>query len=215
MQLTALPLSQPLDEGLVARLLHQLGDAVHRPLEVPLLPFGGAGRAVQHLGQPVGIDVELERRRALRAERALVVRAAGFALDVDDLAVDGVDERRAPHRAVRAQARHRLGVLDPELGGTREGGREVGAEAGEAASAVPVALAAAILRNPRREMSMVGAPFRAVAYILSRSARDHSTDSAVPQANNQHAKARSSPAAGPVLDALRHQTGLRLDPRRA
>ena len=50
---------------------------------------------------PVGIDVQLVDGRALGAEGALVVRAARIALDVDDLAVDGVDERGAADRADR------------------------------------------------------------------------------------------------------------------
>ena len=100
------------DEGLVARLLRQLGDAVHRPLEVPHLPVGGAGGAVQHLRRPVGIDVQLEDRRALRAERSLVVRAARIAFDVDDLAVDRVHERGAADGAVGTEARRDLGVFD-------------------------------------------------------------------------------------------------------
>src|SRR5258707_11053326 len=46
--------------------------------------------------------------------RSLVVRAARIAFDVDDLAVDRVDQRRASDRAKRANARRRLGVLDAQ-----------------------------------------------------------------------------------------------------
>src|SRR6266446_8435208 len=67
------------------------------------------------------------------AERALVVRAARIALDVGDLAVDGVHERGAANGAVRADARVRLGVLDPQLGGRGQRGSEVGAESRQAA----------------------------------------------------------------------------------
>ena len=104
-----------LDEGLVAGLLHQLGDPVHRAFEVPYLPVGGARGPVQNLGRTVRVDVELKDRRALGAERPFVVRAARVALDVDDLAVDGVDERAAADRAVGTDARRDLGIFDPEL----------------------------------------------------------------------------------------------------
>src|SRR5581483_10562340 len=99
-----LAVGQPLDERLVAGLLHQLRHAVHRAVEVPLLPGGRAGRAVQYFGQAVRVHVELIGGRALGAEVAHIDGAGGVALDVDDLAVNGVDERPAAHRAVRAHA---------------------------------------------------------------------------------------------------------------
>ena len=70
---------------------------------------------MQYLRRTIRIDVQLEDRRALGAEGSLVVRAARIALDVDDLAVDGVDEGAAADRAIRTNARRDLGVLDPEL----------------------------------------------------------------------------------------------------
>src|SRR5439155_11671105 len=79
-----LAVREALDERVVARLLDQLPDAVHRPLEFHDLPARGTRLAVQDLGRPVRIHVELVDRRALRAERAFVVRAARIAFDVDD-----------------------------------------------------------------------------------------------------------------------------------
>src|SRR2546430_15181776 len=110
-----LPVGKLLDERLVAGLLDQLGHPVHGPLELDDLPIAGAGLAVQHFGGPVRVHVELIDRRALGAEGALVVRAARVAFDVDDLAVDRVDQGRASDRAEWANARRRLGVLDAQL----------------------------------------------------------------------------------------------------
>src|SRR2546422_8890140 len=109
-----LPVRELLDERFVAGLLDQLGHAVHSPLELHDLPVLGPPLAVQDLGGPVRIHMELVNRRALGAEGALVVRAARVAFDVDDLAVDRVDQGRASDRAERANARRRLGVLDAQ-----------------------------------------------------------------------------------------------------
>jgi hypothetical protein len=49
----------------------------------------------------VRVDVELVDPRALGTECPLAVGPASIAFDVDDLAVDGVHERRAPDGAVR------------------------------------------------------------------------------------------------------------------
>src|SRR3954462_15516804 len=94
----------------LARLDHALGDHVHRALELDLLPLGPVRAAVQDLVQPAGLLDELARRRALRAQRALVDRRARVALDVDELAVARVDDLPAADRAVGA---HRLGDLQP------------------------------------------------------------------------------------------------------
>jgi len=88
-----------------------------------------------------GIHVELVDRRALGAEGALVVRAARVAFDVDDLAVDRVDQGRASDRAEWANARRRLGVLDAQLLRPRHGRRERHAEPDEAADRGPRASA--------------------------------------------------------------------------
>src|SRR5262245_53456549 len=69
-----------LDKSLVARFLHQLGDPVHRAFEVPYLPIGSPRSAMQNLGRAVRVDVELEDRGALGAERPLVMWAAGVPL---------------------------------------------------------------------------------------------------------------------------------------
>src|SRR5206468_3716218 len=89
--------------------------AVHRPLEPDDVPAARTGLAMQNFRLAVRIDVELVNRRALRAERAFVVGAAGIAFDVDDAAVLHLDQRRAPDRAERTDARHRLRVPDAQL----------------------------------------------------------------------------------------------------
>src|SRR3989441_11529482 len=132
-----LPVRELLDERLVAGLLDQLGHAVHGPLELDDFPILRAGFAVQDLGRPVRVEVELVDRRALGAEGALVVRAARIAFDVDDLAVDGVDEGRTPDRAERANARRRLGVLDAQLLRPRHGRCQRHAEPDEPADRGP------------------------------------------------------------------------------
>jgi hypothetical protein len=48
---------------LVARLLDELGNAVDGPVEVRRFRLGRAGCAMQHLGQAIRVDVELEDRR--------------------------------------------------------------------------------------------------------------------------------------------------------
>src|SRR5262249_37012896 len=119
------PAGQLLDERVVAGLLDELGHAGHGPLEIPHLPVRRARRPMEHLRGPVGIHVQLEDGRALGAEGPLVVRAARIAFDVDDLAVDGVNQRGAPDRAIRTDARRDLGVLDSKLLGLRHDGPEV------------------------------------------------------------------------------------------
>src|SRR5204862_7886147 len=52
-----------------------------------------------------GVGCELEGIRPFWTQRALVDRAAGVALDVDELAALGVDELAAPDGAVRADTR--------------------------------------------------------------------------------------------------------------
>src|SRR5439155_23088948 len=100
-----LPVRELLDERLVAGLLDQLGHAIHGPLQLDDLPLFRAGLAMQDLGGAVRVQVELVDRGAFGAEGPLVVGAARVAFDVDDLAVDGVDEGGAPDRAERAYAR--------------------------------------------------------------------------------------------------------------
>jgi len=104
-----------LDERLVAGRLHELGDAIHGAIDVPHFPFGRAWCAVQDLRRAIRIDVELEDRRSLRAECALVERTVGIALDVDDLPVDRVYEGGAADGAIRTDARCHLRILDAEL----------------------------------------------------------------------------------------------------
>src|SRR5215510_4328961 len=120
------------DEGLVARFLHQLGDPVHRAFEIPYLPIGSPGSAMQNLGGTVGIDVQLKDRGSLGTEGALVVRASGIALNVDDVPIDGVNEGATPHRTIGADAGRHLGIFDSELLGSRDGRSKIDAGADQA-----------------------------------------------------------------------------------
>ena len=47
---------------------------------------------MENLGRAVGVYVELEDRRALRTKSSFVVWATRVTLDVDDLAVDSVNQ---------------------------------------------------------------------------------------------------------------------------
>ena len=107
----------PFHKGRIARLLDQLGDAIHHPVEWLLLPFVAARSPVERLGDPGLVDRELKGRGTLRAEGAFSMRAVGVALDVDDLVVGHIDELGAAHGAVGADPRDHLGVLDAERGG--------------------------------------------------------------------------------------------------
>src|SRR5207244_4183274 len=94
-----LAIGRSLDEVAVPRFLDALRDPVHRPVERLRLPPVGVGGPVEDPGEAVGVDGELERVRALRAEGPFVDRAAGVAFDVDDLAALHVDELPAPDGA--------------------------------------------------------------------------------------------------------------------
>ena len=98
--------------------------------------------------------MELEDRRALGAERALVVRTARVAFDVDDLAVDGVDQRGAADRAVGTDARRGLGSFNAEFLGASDSRARFTPEPTRPLSAVPVPAAKEKRRKSRRETSM-------------------------------------------------------------
>jgi len=103
------------DKSFVAGFSHQLGDPVHGTIQIPCFPFSRARRSVQHLDRSIRIYVQLKNRRAFGAKRALVVRAARIAFDVDDLPVDSVNQRGATDGAIRANARGSFGVSDAQL----------------------------------------------------------------------------------------------------
>src|SRR4051812_1571720 len=132
----------------IARLLEQMSDPVHRPVEVFLDPLGRVRGPVLDLRQPVGIDRELERGRALGAERAPIDRAVRVPLDVDDLLVLDADDLGAPDRAVGADAGDLAGALDLQLGDGGLGGFEVQSQAGEGAGAGSPAEELAAARLP-------------------------------------------------------------------
>ena len=60
------------------------------------------------------------------------MRTARIAFDVDDLAVDGVNQGGASDRTIRTDARRDLGVLDSKLLGLRHDGPEIHTGAGQA-----------------------------------------------------------------------------------
>ena len=60
------------------------------------------------------------------------MRAARIAFDVDDLAIDGVNEGATPHRAIGADAGRHLGIFDSELLGSSDSGSEIDAGADQA-----------------------------------------------------------------------------------
>ncbi len=91
---------------------------------------GGAGAAIEHLGQPVGVDVELVDGRALGAEGALVDGRVGIALDVEDGAILDVDQGVAADGAVGADAGVLLGLGDTQRPGAGLGRAQVDAEGG-------------------------------------------------------------------------------------
>ena len=79
------------------------------------------GGAVHHLRRTIGINVQLKDRRALGAESSLIVRAARIAFDIDDLAVDRMNQSAAADGAVRANAWSDLGAFDAQFLGARHG----------------------------------------------------------------------------------------------
>jgi hypothetical protein len=76
------------------RVLHQLGHAVDRALEVPYIPLGGAGRAVKHFGRPVRVHVELFSVYG-KFRSATAVGACRNCI------LDGVLDHRVPRHAVQ------------------------------------------------------------------------------------------------------------------
>src|SRR5437879_792883 len=93
-----------LDKVAIAGILHEARDSIHRPLQRAFFPMIGVRRAIHHAGYPMRIADELKRIRALGAERALVDRAVGIALNIDHLAGLRVDVLAAPDSAIRADA---------------------------------------------------------------------------------------------------------------
>ena len=82
---------------------------------IPNLPVGSSRGAVQNLSRTVGVDVELKDRCALGTERPFVMRAARIAFDIDDLAVDGVNQRAATDGAVGTDTRRHGGAFDSQF----------------------------------------------------------------------------------------------------
>src|SRR5918998_2850461 len=110
-------------KGLIARPLEPVGDHIHRLVQGELLPLLGVGPTVLDLGPAVRRVDHPGDRRALWAKRAGVYRAVGVTLDVYDAPVPAVDERRAAHRAVGADAHRllhaRVSRASPQVAGRR------------------------------------------------------------------------------------------------
>ena len=81
--LTALPSGRRSTKVSSRVCLRQLRDPLHRPVERLLLPVGGVRRAVEHVVDALRGQQHAQRAGALRAQRALVHRAARIALDMD------------------------------------------------------------------------------------------------------------------------------------
>ena len=77
------------------------------------LPVVGVGSPVEDLRDAMRVDGELEGVGPLGAERALVDRTVGIALDVDELAALGVDELAAADGAVGTDALGDGGAAQP------------------------------------------------------------------------------------------------------
>src|SRR5262249_54486916 len=108
-----------LDEVLVAGLLNQTCDAVHRPIERALLPMIAVRGAVLHTSYAMRVRHELKSVGALGTQGALVDGAIGVALDIDYFAALCIDVLAAPNRAVWADAVRLGGAAKPRvLGGS-------------------------------------------------------------------------------------------------
>src|SRR6266851_5427864 len=124
---------EALNKSLVACLGDQLGNAIHRPFQVPHLPLCGPGSTMQHLGGAVRVHMQLVDGSPLRTERAFIVWTARIAFDIDDCAIDRMHERGASHGAVGADTRGHFGVLNAQVLGARGGWCQVDAKANERA----------------------------------------------------------------------------------
>src|SRR5205823_5620327 len=116
------------DEGGVSGCFDALSQLVEHVVPTDLLPAVRTRRSVQRAFDPAGAGGELHRGGALWTEPALVDRAVGVALDLEQL--DGsvglllrIGDQGAPNRAIGADRMSFAGAGDPErlpnLGGVR------------------------------------------------------------------------------------------------
>ena len=70
------------------------------------------GSAIEYLRQATGVDRVLERGRAFRAELAMIDRAIGIALDINDLPVLNIDIQATADSTIRADALKYLGIAN-------------------------------------------------------------------------------------------------------
>src|SRR5207247_6905405 len=96
-----LAVGRALDEAGITGFFDALGDTIKAPLERTVFPVIRVRRAIAHGRHPVRIDDILIGGGAFRAERTLVDRRRGIALDVDDAPVLDVDQLATPDGAVR------------------------------------------------------------------------------------------------------------------
>src|SRR6185295_4311466 len=114
-----------LDERIVARLFQELGNPRQRAVDVPNLPVRRPRRTMENLSGAIRIDVELKDRRALRAERALVVGTSRVAFDVHDLAVDSAHQGGTADGAVGTETRGGFGSFNAEFLGMSDSRSQV------------------------------------------------------------------------------------------
>ena len=129
------PLRVLLDEGIVARLLHQARDFVDGGIPRDIFPMVRPRTAHLRLQQAAGIIDVLLQRRALGTQRAAIDGMVGIALHVDHLrrhvlglVAEGVDDDAATDRAVRAGGSRLGGARNLQLARLCVGGFQVEAQ---------------------------------------------------------------------------------------
>src|SRR4051794_36092482 len=98
-------------ERTLASFPHAVCDHIHRRFEIDLLPLATKGAAVLHLGQTVGMGVQLERIRALRAKPPAGNWRLGISFDGNQLVSLMVDKLPAADGAVRTDGARRLSTI--------------------------------------------------------------------------------------------------------
>src|SRR5207302_4278092 len=115
----------------VACFLEALRDTVHCPIERSIFPVVGIWRSVLDGCPATFVDSELVACSAFRAKLPFADWRIGIAFDVDDLLVDRVGDHAAADGAVRADGRHRNGILDADRACVRDRGCQADAERAE------------------------------------------------------------------------------------
>lgn len=111
-------------EGVIPGIFHPLGNLVQRPLPIPFLPVKAVGRAVQHPGQPVGIQfrfiaavvvnsVQVEQGSALAAKSPLIDGVVRIAADTKEPAARDVTNGPAATGAIGTNGSNLFGPFQP------------------------------------------------------------------------------------------------------